>query len=156
MWQAYGPNMDTQKRSHRAGDLGLGSVLVGLLPATLMTTGAPDAYTVEAVFTCRPEKGEVVAICGSETGEYLAKAGYPAVRLSVADRRLVMENTSLEELRDGLADVIADRLVDISRVVREEREAAAIRFEEAAMREHTRIGAVAALAGAVRFTGSMS
>lgn len=46
--------------------LGPGSVLVGSLPAALMADQAPDRSTVEAVFTRRPERDEVVEIMGAE------------------------------------------------------------------------------------------
>ena len=126
------------------------------LPAALMTDAAPDRYTVEAVFTRRPEKDEVAEILGTRTRDDLVSAGYPTVGLAVADRRLVIANTNLEELRDGLATVIADRLAEISTEVHEKQDAAAIRFEEAAMREHTRAAAVTALAESITFEDSGS
>ena len=57
--------------------LGLESVLVGSLPATLMTEDAPDHYTVEAVFTRKTDRDEVAAIQGSATRAHLAANGYP-------------------------------------------------------------------------------
>lgn len=150
--------MDTHTRTSDAhsATLGLGSVLVASLPAALMTEAAPDRYTVEAVFTRRPEKEEVAEILGTRTRDDLVSAGYPTVELAVADRRLVIANTNLEELRDGLAAVIADRLAAISTRIREEQDAAAIRFEEAAMREHTRAAAVTALAESITFESPRS
>lgn len=150
--------MDTQTRTSGAhtATLGLGSVLVGSLPAALMTDHAPDRYTVEAVFTRRPERDEVTEILGSRTRDYLAKAGFPTVELSVSDRRLEIANTNLEELRDGLAMVIADRLASISGAVQERLDAAAARFQEAATTEVTRAAAVAALAESVTFDSSVS
>lgn len=144
-------NTNTRTSDAHSATLGLASVLVASLPAALMTEAAPDRYTVEAVFTRRPEKEEVAEILGTRTREVLAGAGYPTVELAVADRRLVIANTNLEELRDGLAAVIADRLAAISREIHERQDAAAIRFEEAAMREHTRAAAVTALAESITF-----
>lgn len=145
--------MDTHTRTSDAhsATLGLGSVLLASLPAALMTEAAPDRYTVEAVFTRRPEKDEVAEILGTRTRDDLGSAGFPTVELAVADRRLVIANTNLEELRDGLAAVIADRLAAISTKIHEKQDAAAIRFEEAAMREHTRTAAVTALAESITF-----
>ena len=94
--------------------LGLKSVLVGSLPAALMTDDEPDRYTVEAVFTRQPDQDEVAEILGPGTRSVLANAGYPGVAVGVSDRRLEITNTSLAELRDGLAEVIADRLAEIS------------------------------------------
>jgi hypothetical protein len=146
--------MDTQTRTSGgdAATLGLGSVLVGSLPAALMTEDAPDRYTVEAVFSRRPEREEVTAILGDETRDCLTKSGYPTVEVTVSDRRLEIANTNLEELRDGLASVLADRLAEISAVVRTTREKAAARFAEAAAGENERATAVTALAASVAFT----
>ena len=156
MLEAYRRVMDTQTRTSGvdAATLGLGSVLVGSLPAALMTEDAPDRYTVEAVFSRRPEREEVAQILGSETRDFLAKAGYPTVEVTVSDRRLEIANTNLEELRDGLAGVLADRLSEISVVVRAMRKAAAARFDDAAASEHLRATAVTALAASVTFRSS--
>jgi hypothetical protein len=148
--------MNTQTRTSGvdAATLGLGSVLVGSLPAALMTDHAPDRYTVEAVFTRRPERDEVTEILGSETRDFLAKAGYSTVELTVSDRRLEIANTNLEELRDGLAAVLADRLAEITEGVRARQHAAADLFNEVAASEHVRAAAVAALAESVTFSTS--
>ena len=148
--------MDTQTRTNGvdAATLGLGSVLVGSLPAALMTADAPDRYTVEAVFTRRPERDEVIEILGSDTRDFLAKAGYPTVEVAVSDRRLEIANTNLEELRDGLASVLADRLAQISAGVRDRQNAAAIIFQKAATSEHARVATVTALAESVTFAPS--
>lgn len=148
--------METQTRTSgaKAATLGLGSVLAGSLPAALMTDDAPDRYTVEAVFTRRPERDEVTEILGSETRGALADAGYPTVELTVSDRRLEIANTNLEELRDGLSTVLADRLAEISAGVRARQEAAVARFQNAADDEHVRAAAVTALAESVTFRSS--
>lgn len=156
MFGAYRQIMDTQTRTSGvdAATLGLGSVLVGSLPAALMTDEAPDRYTVEAVFTRRPERDEVIEILGSETRDFLAQAGYPTVEVTISDRRLEIANTNLEELRDGLASVLADRLADISAGVRDRQDAAAVVFQNAAVSENARTAAVTALAESVTFAPS--
>jgi hypothetical protein len=131
--------------------LGLESVLVGSLPATLMTDEAPDRYTVEAVFTRKTDRDEVAAIQGIETRARLSANGFPTVELHVADRRLEIANTNLEELRNGLAAVIAERLVEISAALIAEREIVAHRFQDASAREQARADSVAALAESVSF-----
>lgn len=133
------------------GALGLGSVLVGSLPVTLLTDEAPDRYTVEAVFTRRPERDEIAQILGSETRAFLAQAGYPTVELTVSDRRLEIANTNLEELRDGLGGVLTQRLAEISTDVHGRERDAAARFQVAAEHELERAAAVAALAESVTF-----
>jgi hypothetical protein len=131
--------------------LGLETVLVGSLPATLLTDDAPDRYTVEAVFTRKTDRDEVAAIQGSEMRAHLSANGYPTVELRVADRRLEIANTNLEELRDGLAAVIAERLAEISADLLADREIAAHRFQDASDREQVRAASVAALAESVIF-----
>ncbi|MDQ0647120.1 hypothetical protein QFZ53_001316 [Microbacterium natoriense] len=131
--------------------LGLESVLIGSLPATLMTDDAPDRYTVEAVFTRKTDRDEVAAIQGSEMRAHLSANGFPTVELHVADRRLEIANTNLEELRDGLAAVIAERLAEISATLLEERAIVAHLFQDASDREQHRAAAVAALAESVAF-----
>ncbi|MFB4351576.1 hypothetical protein RAC69_00355 [Microbacterium sp. LS_15] len=132
--------------------LGLGSVLVGSLPPTLMTDDAPDRYTVEAVFTRQADRDEAAAIHDGATRDHLTSSGFPTVELRVSDRRLEIANTNLEELRDGLATVIADHLAAISLALRAERELAALRFSEATELEQRRAAAVADLAESVVFS----
>lgn len=132
--------------------LGLDSVILGSLPTTLMSSEAPDRYTVEAVFTRKSDRDEVTAIQGNETRAHLSAKGYPTVELHVSDRRLEIANTNLEELRDGLAGVIADRLAAISTALQVNREVAAHRFQDASAREQKRAASVAMLAGSVAFT----
>lgn len=131
--------------------LGLETVLVGSLPATLMTDDAPDRYTVEAVFTRKTDRDEVTAIQGSDTRAHLSAKGFPTVELHASDRRLEIANTNLEELRDGLAAVIAERLAEISTALQTERGIAADRFQAASDREQERAASVAALAESVTF-----
>jgi hypothetical protein len=121
-----------------------------------MTDNAPDRYTVEAVFTRRPERDEVTEILGSGTRDRLTRAGYPTVEVTVTDRRLEIANTNLEELRDGLAEVLANRLEEISVGLRARQDAAATRFHDAAESEHVRAAAVAALAQSIAFHVSTS
>lgn len=148
--------METQTRTSGAdtATLGLGSVLVGSLPAALMTDEAPDRYTVEAVFTRRPERDEITEILGSETRDRLAKAGYSTVEVTISDRRLEIANTNLEELRDGLGSVLADRLAEISAGIRARQDAAAVRFQDAAAGEQDRAASVVILAESVMFRTS--
>lgn len=133
-------------------DLALGSVLVGSLPATLLTDDAPSHYTVEAVFSRKPERDEIAGIHGNRTRDLLSSRGYPTVELRVSDRRLEISNTNLDELRDGLAGLIAEHLAVISEEIRTERELAAGRFQDASQREQQRAAAVAVLADSVTFT----
>lgn len=153
MLEAYRPVMDTHVTAtgRDTGPLGLGQVLTGSLPATLLTESAPDRYTVAAVFSRKPDRDEIEEILGFDTRAYLSRQGYPTVEVTVSDRRLEIANTNLEELRDGLAGTLAERLADISADVQARRGIAAVRFEEASHREQQRAAAVAALAESVSF-----
>ncbi len=138
--------MSTQSTTKSPSDsaaLGLGSVLAGSLPSALMTADAPARYTVEAVFTRRPQREEIADLLSDETREMLIRNGYPVVELTVSDRRLEIANTNLEELRDGLGTVLADRLAEISDRAVERRDAAALRDEKTAEGERERAAAAA-------------
>jgi len=139
------------RKTGETGSLGLSSVLVASLPATLLTEAAPDRYTVEAIFTRRPDPDEVSAIIGEETRALLARSGRPEVTLAVSDRRLEISGTSLEQLRDGLAELLSVRLAEISAAVDSRRQEEAVRFQDAAEHEHERAAAVTALAESVTF-----
>lgn len=132
--------------------LGLKSVLTGSLPAELLTGDAPDRYTVEAVFTRRPEQVEIDAIGGDGAHRFLFERGYPEIQLTVSDRRLRIDNTSLEQLRDGLASVLAEYLALTGSAARMEEQAAIALSRVVAEREHERAEAVRALAESVNFS----
>ncbi|MCM3695973.1 hypothetical protein [Microbacterium oleivorans] len=148
--------MSTHTQSGRgtADVLGLSSVLVGSLPAGLLTAAAPERYTVHAVFDRRPNKAEIDEIVGDDTVRLLADAGYGSVTLTVADRRLEIHDTTLEELHDGLAAFLADRLADISTDLRAQQAAVETRTLDLAARENDRAAAVATLAATVSFERS--
>ncbi|WP_449277388.1 hypothetical protein [Leucobacter sp. GX24907] len=136
--------------------LGVGAVMIGSLPATLFSEQAPSKYVVEAVFTRRPEPGEIDGIHGDATTVFLADRGYAGVRLSVADRRLRIEETTLEELRDGLAAVIAERLAAVSARVQLHHRESAARAEKQREFERDRETAVRELAESVVFLPTVS
>ncbi len=145
--------MSTQTQMNHGGAalLGLGSVLIGSLPATLLTDGAPDRYMVEVDFTRRPAADEVTQILDRDMHQFLVQVGYPAVTVTVSDRRLEIANTSLEELRDGLAGLLSERLAAISHSMLARRGADAAKFEASVAHEHDRSAAVVALAQSVVF-----
>ena len=88
-------------------------ILVNDLPSTLGTLEAPERYTVTAVFTRRPLPQELDLLAASDVDKRLSEAGYPTVTLRTADRRLLIDNTNLAELRDGLAHLIGSMLDEI-------------------------------------------
>lgn len=141
----------TAARAPSDGTLGLGAILAGSLPHGLATPEAPLRYTVEAVFTRRPERREVSRIIGDETRALLDRNGYDEVELAVSDRRLEIRHTSLEQLRDGLSTLIADHLATIGDETRAYEDEANVRSLDAAEHERVRLGEVAGLAASVSF-----
>lgn len=131
--------------------LGLRRILPDTLPPALLTDEAPERYTVEAVLTRRAEPDEASAIRGAETAAYFAENGYPHAQIRVSDRRLEIIDTSLEELKGGLATVIANRLAEIDSTLTADRAVAAARIRVLADREKERAASVAALAESVSF-----
>jgi len=134
--------------------LGLESILTSSLPATLLTDDAPERYIVEAVFSRRPEAEESAQITSDDTQDFFRQHGYPGTVLTIADRRLRIANTNLQELRDGLAVVVAERLATISIDIQTRRDAAAVRYRRAADQEEQRAAAVAVFASSVSFVTS--
>ncbi|HVX08093.1 hypothetical protein [Humibacter sp.] len=145
-------NTTTTADDGDVGVLGLRTVLVGSLPPALLTAAAPDRYTVEAVFTRRPQQDEVAEILGNDTRSFLSEHGHPTVELTVSDRRLGIANTNLQELRDGLASLIAVRLADISAQVKTKHVIAAAQSKIASELELDRAAEVVRLAESVDFS----
>ncbi|PZF62774.1 hypothetical protein DEI81_09625 [Curtobacterium sp. MCBD17_013] len=100
--------------------LALAGVVASGLPNPLPASSA--RYTVPAVFNRRPEPMEAQAIVTSSVRNAMATAGYPEVTLEIADRRLLIGHTSLEELEQGLAEEIATVIDEISRNVAVEKQ----------------------------------
>ncbi|QJU54312.1 hypothetical protein SCB71_14295 [Herbiconiux sp. KACC 21604] len=141
---------------HPAGtaSLGLATVLTNDLPASLLTPEAPERYTVSAVFTRKPMKEEITGILSADTRDHLTAAGYTTVELKVSDRRLQIENTNLEELADGLATILADRLQTISADAAAERDRMSAALSAATQQETDRAALVALAAATIRFQPS--
>jgi len=133
-------------------ELEVGAVLVDALPSTLLTPDAPERYTVSAVFTRRPSRGEIDAIHDAATRDALTTAGYPTAELRVSDRRLEIANTNLQELGDGLASAIAERLHVISVKSAADHDRFAAELLQKSQRETDRAALVALAAAAVVFT----
>ncbi len=127
----------------------LREVLVGELPATLGTPPAPVCYDVAIVLSRRISREEKVLVESTETEQALAREGFPDARLSVVDRRLLIANTSLEELANGLSRVIATIVRDACHAVETVRREREQRVTDDAARETTRSDAVTVLARSI-------
>lgn len=134
-----------------AEPLGLTTILTGSLPLTLLTDAAPARYVVEAAFTRRVEPEETALILGQRAQDFLTARGYSNVQLTVSDRRLVIANTNLEELRDGLSRAIAELLASISEEVRTLHHQQDVRRKEESIQLQERTQALAELTNSINF-----
>lgn len=129
------------------------SVLASALPDTLHTPDEPDLYTVPAVVSRQVTAQERARIEDPETARLLAaEVGLaPGLELAVEDRRLLIRNTTLTQLGQGLAEAIGRML---ERLEAELLEAKDVRDHAAADRhtdELARLAAVAHQAEQIRF-----
>jgi hypothetical protein len=131
--------------------LRLRGVLDTALPHELGTPEAPDRYTVTAVFTRRVSEQERHLIEHASVRQTLAEGGYPGVGLEVADRRLLITDTNLAMLENGLAGVIAGVLRHIDHQLETERLEQVRQADEWRVVEMERAARVKAEAERVRF-----
>jgi hypothetical protein len=129
------------------------SILASGLPATLRTPDEPSLYTVPAVVSRQVTAQERARIEDPETARLLAaEVGLaPGLELSVSDRRLLIGNTTLTQLDQGLAAAIGRMLV---RLEDELLEAKDVRDQAAAEHqsdELERLAAIAHQAEQIRF-----
>lgn len=131
--------------------LGLATIIMASLPPTLLTDASPERYTVEVDFTRPPLPDESRRLTGEGTKSLLSKRGYPRVFVAVSGRHLQICDTSLEELRDGLAAVLAECVSSATTSARIELRAESARARARAERERSRQEAVEVLAASVHF-----
>ncbi|WP_186293144.1 hypothetical protein [Brevibacterium aurantiacum] len=152
IWGAYIQKMSAVEKTKQDREpLLLTTVLFSSLPPNLFTDESPAKYTVDAVFNRRVEASEISAIESFTSLNVLSRSGFGDVALEVQDRRLRIHNTCLEQLRDGLATVIARLLTDIWTDNERERLEAVVVARADAERELERAQAVLDLAREVSF-----
>lgn len=142
---------EVEKTKQEREPLLLTTVLFSSLPPNLFTDESPAKYTVDAVFNRRVEPSEISAIESFESPEVLSRSGFGDVALEVQDRRLRIHNTCLEQLRDGLATVLARLLTDIWTDNERQRLESVVLARADAERELERAQAVLDLAREVSF-----
>lgn len=151
---ALSPFPSASRTDDTAGDvLRLVSVLEPGLPVELGTPTQPASYTVPLVFSRRVSAHERQHIEDPRTAARIAEecgAG-PGLRLVVSDRRLLVEGTTLEQLRDGLARALNDMLQELGRELRRVGDERAAAVELHAQDERRRAAAVHAAVSAIRF-----
>jgi hypothetical protein len=88
----------------------------------LYAADPPVRYTVSVAFSRRVLPAEARLIQGPETHERLKEQGYGHISLVINEARLDIVNTSLEEIKAGLASVVGSLIREISEQTRRERE----------------------------------
>ncbi|GAA1058054.1 hypothetical protein GCM10017608_04570 [Agromyces luteolus] len=131
-------------------------ILVDQLPASLGTIEAPERYVVKALFTRRPLPQEIELLGMPAVEERLAAAGYTHTTLSTSDRRLIITNTNLHELKNGLAHLIGQILDDIGTRVATTRSAQARDAAELASRAAVRASHIVDEAAQIDFSARTS
>ncbi len=129
------------------------SVLVSGLPTDLGTPTEPALYTVPAVFSRQVTPQERARIEDPATARLLAEetgAG-PGLELAVSDRRLLIVNTTLGQLKDGLAAAIGTMLTRLGQDLLTEQDRRNEAAKVAQTGERERLEAVAQSAAEIRF-----
>jgi len=137
-------------------DLHLLSVLESGLPVQLGTVDEPATYTVPVVFSRQVTPGERARIEDPETARRLtvdtgARQKGSALRLVVSDRRLLVENTTLDQLRDGLAAALGTMLQEMGHDLRSESSDRAAVAQARAVEEERRAAGVHAAVAEIHF-----
>lgn len=148
---AHAMTITHTKPAARYSTLTLSGVLAAALPHDLGTARGPASYTVPAVFSRRPEPRELDLLHHEDVGRRLADAGYSDVSLRVSDRRLLITNTNLQDLKSGLAHLIGTILADISRQASAERSNRAEELDALGRLEDQRVTAIQNLAAEIHF-----
>ncbi|MDQ0147374.1 hypothetical protein [Pseudarthrobacter niigatensis] len=131
--------------------LSVSGVLASALPHDLGTAQGPTRYTVPAVFSRRPQPREVDLLHGAGTRQRLADAGYSDVELRVSDRRLLISNTNLVDLKAGLAHLVGLILRDISNQAAQERTDHSNELDALGLVEEERRGSLRRAAAEIHF-----
>lgn len=131
--------------------LTLSGVLASALPHDLGTARGPSRYTVPAVFSRRPQPREIDLLHGSNISRRLADAGYGNVELRVSDRRLLITNTNLMELKEGLAHLLGLILTEVSAKATDERTERAEELDALGLIEEQRLESIRQAAAEIHF-----
>ena len=131
--------------------LTLSGVLASALPHDLGTARGPSRYTVPAVFSRRPQPREIDLLHGSNISRRLAEAGYGDVELRVSDRRLLITNTNLMELKEGLAHLLGLILTEVSAKATDERTERAEELDALGLIEEQRLESIRQAAAEIHF-----
>ncbi|WP_235835755.1 MULTISPECIES: hypothetical protein [Arthrobacter] len=129
----------------------LSGVLASALPHDLGTARGPSRYTVPAVFSRRPQPREIDLLHGTGISRRLADAGYSDVELRVSDRRLLITNTNLTDLKEGLAHLLGMILSEVSTQAARERSERAEELDALGLIEEQRLESIRQAAAEIHF-----
>lgn len=132
------------------------SILDSGLPIELGTPEEPTLYTVPVVFSRQVTAAEREVIEDSETARRLVRAtgADPGLTFTVDDRRLLIHNTSLRLLKDGLASAIGRMLQELGSELTAEQDRATATAEARISSERTRSALVAREAAEISFAAA--
>ena len=131
--------------------LTLSGILASALPNDLGTARAPSRYVVPVVFSRRPEPRELDLLQGSSISRRLDEAGYSDVELRVSDRRLLITNTNLMDLKSGLAQLLRIFLSEVTTQADGERVERAEELDALGIIEEQRLEAIRRAAAEIHF-----
>ncbi|GAA2845069.1 hypothetical protein [Paenarthrobacter ilicis] len=131
--------------------LTLSGVLASALPHDLGTVQGPARYTVPAVFSRRPQPREIDLLHAVNSSHRFAGAGFGEVEISVSDRRLLISNTNLAELKSGLAHLVGVILDEISAQACQERADRAEELDALGLIEERRLESIRQAAAEIHF-----
>lgn len=131
--------------------LRLTSVLLSALPLELGTPAAPERYTVPVVFSRQVTPAERARIEDPALAHRLSESLGAQIELVVSDRRLLVRNTSLAELRDGLAAALSAALRELDVQLDAEQSAREDAASQRQLEERERANAVAREAAQIQF-----
>lgn len=136
--------------------LRLVSILASGLPIELGTPEEPALYTVPVVFSRQVTAAERKVIEDPGTARRLIEATGtdPGLTLAVDDRRLLIHNTSLSMLKDGLASAIGRMLQQLGSDLMAEQDRVTASAEARMSRERARAALVARDAAEISFTAA--
>lgn len=133
--------------------LRLVSVLASGLPSDLGTATGPHRYTVPVVFSRQVSAQERARIEDPATARSVEEAAGtgPGLELAVSDRRLLVMNTNLEELKEGLGAALGAMLARLGQELLTEQDRQAAAAEVLRSGERERFEAVSRAAAEIRF-----
>lgn len=149
--RAEGPHPTSGDSAGPGDPLRVTGVVLSALPPDTLTSEGPPRYTVTASLSRRPDPLEIDAIQDPAVQRRLEEAGFAQAGLRIADRRLLISGTNLQELRNGLAAVVGGIVRTATMAALAQKELALQARIDLSKAEHERLLRVAEEAAAIDF-----